>query len=122
MRASGPDAFGTTHDKESSMFTSLMFLPPLAALVGIVAIHRGGQGVSRLHRLAALAGAVVVLCISMLPFVALSAVGHFGDGGGGAASEPLFVGYSILAVLALVTALACLLRLTWPGAKPRATA
>lgn len=91
------------------MFTSSMFLPVLAALVGIIAIHRGGKGHSRVHVLAAVSGAVVVLCISVLPFIALAAVGSFG--GSRSAYEPLFIGYAVAAGISLLTALVCLLRL-----------
>lgn len=92
----------------------------LAALVAISAIYMGGQGKTRTHLMSAVSGAVVVFCISALPFVFVLAVGGFA--GTSSRYEAVFTGYSIFTVVSLVTALTCVLRLAWPRSAQRAAA
>ena len=87
----------------------LVVVPVLAALIGIIAVYQGGRGSTRVHLIAALAGATVILCISVLPFVALSAFSSFG--GTSSRNEPIFIAYFMAVILSVSTELACSLRL-----------
>ncbi|MEH0168481.1 hypothetical protein [Roseateles microcysteis] len=93
-------------------------MPPITAfsvsiigLVAALAIYLGARGTTLIHRLSAISGVAVVLCVSVLPFYLLKAFDNLGS----EKYEAGFIAYLAASCIAAVVALACCVRLFYAG-------
>lgn len=93
------------------MFSAFPLLLAIPALLGIAAIYIGGAGITRMHRISAVAGSVLVLCTVFFPVILVVAFGSMG--GTSSPYDPLFTSYFLASTLSLVITTSSLARLVW---------
>jgi len=93
-------------------------MPPITAfsvsiigLVAALAIYLGAQGRTLTHRLSAISGVSVVLCVAVLPFYLLKAFDNLGS----ETYEAGFIAYLAATCVAAAAALGCCVRLLYAG-------
>jgi hypothetical protein len=85
------------------------FLVSLIGLIAAAAIYLGARGTSLIHRLSVVAGVLVVLCISVLPFYLLMAFDNLGSSN----YEVAFIAYLAIGGASAVAALGFAAILIW---------
>ena len=93
------------------MFSAFALLLAVPALLGIAAIYIGGTGTTRMHRVSALAGSVLVLCTVFFPVILVVAFGSMG--GTSSPYNLFFSSYFIASTLSLVITTSSLVRHAW---------
>lgn len=95
-------------------------MPPITAffvsvvgLIAAAAIFLGARGTSLPHRLSVVAGVLVVLCISLLPFYLLMAFDNLGS----SKYEAAFIAYLAVSAVSAVAALGFTAFLSWSRPK-----